>query len=271
MVCPTRTGTVTQIWRKNCSGKFLLIWMRLVRTSVLVSWNSPSDRSNRRNRWKAQTDDLHHRQLHLGGKLYLRSLQGSLGHWSFLQGDQADSSTLRLHWLQRERGALANMDGSSHIYFTPLYCMAEWMEAYFYKIVHCLARSHLALPGYGKCPQMLWDSIWLCPYARRSGTGIFTRIRTTIIQLNEKEKPEMGNLKKQSTQAQIGWLEWRFQRCMGRQCIILILAQIFSEKPKCIFSFNCINFYLSWNNETESWNPQECFFISLETEDKDLS
>ena len=43
----------------------------------------------------------------------------------FLQGDQTDSSTLRLHWLQRERGALANMDGSSHIYFTPLYCMAE--------------------------------------------------------------------------------------------------------------------------------------------------
>ena len=31
-------------------------------------------------RRKAQTDDLHHRQLHLGGKLYLRSLQGSLGH-----------------------------------------------------------------------------------------------------------------------------------------------------------------------------------------------
>ena len=28
--------------------------------------------------------------------------------------------------------------------------------------------------------------------------------RTTIIQLNEKEKPEMGNLKKQSTQAQTG-------------------------------------------------------------------
>ena len=25
MVCPTRTGTVTQAWRKNCSGKFLLI------------------------------------------------------------------------------------------------------------------------------------------------------------------------------------------------------------------------------------------------------
>ena len=29
-------------------------------------------------------------------------------------------------------------------------------------------------------------------------------IRTTIIQLNEEEKPEMGNLKKQSTQAQTG-------------------------------------------------------------------
>ncbi|UKI32439.1 MAG: hypothetical protein L6W00_02285 [Lentisphaeria bacterium] len=34
----------------------------------------------------------------------------------------------------------------------------EWKHT-FYKIVHCLARSHLALPGYGKCPQMLWDSI----------------------------------------------------------------------------------------------------------------
>ena len=36
-----------------------------------------------------------------------------------------DASTLRLHGIQRERGALANMDGSSDICFTPLYCMAE--------------------------------------------------------------------------------------------------------------------------------------------------
>ena len=42
-----------------------------------------------------------------------------------IEGNQTDSSALRLHWLQRERGALANMDGSSHICFTPLYCMAE--------------------------------------------------------------------------------------------------------------------------------------------------
>ena len=35
---------------------------------------------------------------------------------------------------------------------------------------------------------------------KKTGKLEFTRIRTTIIQLNEKEKPEMGNLKKQSTQ-----------------------------------------------------------------------
>lgn len=43
----------------------------------------------------------------------------------FFKADQTDSSTIRLHGLQRKRDALANMDGSSDIYFTPLYCMAE--------------------------------------------------------------------------------------------------------------------------------------------------
>ena len=52
-----------------------------------------------------------------------------------------------------------------------------------------------ALSGYGKCPQMLWDSIRSCPHARCFGTGIFTMIRTTIIQLNGKAKPEMGNFR----------------------------------------------------------------------------
>ena len=65
--------------------------------------------------------------------------------------------------------------------------MAEWMEAYLYKIVHCLARSHLALSGHGKRPQMLWDSIWSCPHARSSGTGIFTRIRSNLTNLEERK------------------------------------------------------------------------------------
>ena len=40
MVCPMQTGIATQAWQKNCSGKFLLIWMRSVRTSGFKAGNT---------------------------------------------------------------------------------------------------------------------------------------------------------------------------------------------------------------------------------------
>jgi hypothetical protein len=61
------------------------------------------------------------------------------------------------------------------------------MEAYLHKIVHRLARSRLVLSGYGKRPEMLWDSIRSSSHASRPGAGIFTRIRSRITNLKKRK------------------------------------------------------------------------------------
>lgn len=64
--------------------------------------------------------------------------------------------------------------------------------------------SRLVLSGHGKRSKMLWDSIRYNSHAGSSGTGIFTGIRSSITSRKRKGKPEMGILRKQSSQVQTG-------------------------------------------------------------------
>src|SRR5438094_572142 len=94
---------------------------------------------------------------------------------SVFQAGQADLAVGRLFGQQRQRGALAGVDGAVGLRVAALRRFYQRMDSFLCALVHAGARGVVAEMGVNPVVENLWDSPVAMPAASAASAGLFAR------------------------------------------------------------------------------------------------